>query len=590
MGDYVPSDVVSEEALAAFLHGQELEDIGDLPSALEIYQDVCASSAAASAMPFDCSLPFRTVSPPLPLVVSMALNSLGGAHLDAGRIPMARTAFTKSLRLWASNGMSLMNLGDLERSHGCQDKALAFYERAAALKPLGKSRQPEWVESWLATPRIECVALASCMCILMLHQRDCFDAALPYLRRFNSEYRIAPAVWRLVNDVSGGRREPARIAAPDERVYRYADAVPLPLLATLKQAFAPGAAFWAETNYVAGSYYSFYFDVRQAPSNAVEQLALTLLPLTGCAERIAGVSWWAHSKPAFSSIGHQLHFDTEERTLAATGEVLHPAVTTVCYLQEGVAGADGPHAAGQAASSPTIVYDQRLPDCAVGAQGASVAHVAHPMVDTVLFYPGDRLHCVCPAAPSRPPPPRPCRKRTRSTRGAGSPSSGTAEDSDGEQPDGTEPRDNGESLEAQVTAAARITLMISFWTRALGPKDMPASMRRAAPSGVCAAVPRATRACSWPRSLNIPDVLRAKGDSKSTAAESPDHPRGPRRLAVTEVVNPWQRLAPLSPACDDAAGRSHEHDPWHGLVVPAERDTHFFIRSMADLRGCFGNE
>lgn len=49
----------------------------------------------------------------------------------------------------------------------------------------------------------------------------------------------------------------------------------------------------------------------------------------------AGCSWWAHSKCCSSSLGHQLHFDTEERTLSATGEVLHPAVTTVTYLSVG---------------------------------------------------------------------------------------------------------------------------------------------------------------------------------------------------------------------------------------------------------------
>ena len=59
-----------------------------------------------------------------------------------------------------------------------------------------------------------------------------------------------------------------------------------------------------------------------------------------------------------------------------------------------------------------------------------------------------------------------------------------------------------------------------------------------------------------------------------------------RRLAVPEVADPWQKL-PDAAAERGAGGAA---DRWRGLTVPDDRDTHFFVRSMAELHGCYGNE
>jgi hypothetical protein len=63
-------------------------------------------------------------------------------------------------------------------------------------------------------------------------------------------------------------------------------------------------------------------------------------PLVGC-------EWWCHSRPITnSSLGHQLHFDTDELALEQLGEVHCPAYGSVCYLAGGRNGA------------PTLVLDQ----------------------------------------------------------------------------------------------------------------------------------------------------------------------------------------------------------------------------------------
>jgi len=311
-------------------------------------------------------------------------------------------------------------------------------------------------------------------------------------------------------------------------------------------------------------------------------------------------SWWAHSKPYHSSLGHQLHFDTEERTLSATGEVLHPAVTTVTYLSEGgcVSGAAASSTDQKPClASPTVVFEQALSDCTARSAGAPAAHVVHPVEGTTLFYPGEWLHGVCPspAPPASTNSARQCptkisepaglpacsQSRGKRHRRGNPEANGPAALTQGSNEDecGTKPRDRTceETAGAEPGSAVdeeavppRITLMISFWRRPIGAGDFPASVRRATSTGVCAAIPRSSRSCTWPRSLEVVKAVEATG------APWPQ----PRCLAVPAVADPWQKL-PVGSASEDC---------WRGLTVPEERDTHFFLHSMADLQGCYGNE
>ena len=86
-------------------------------------------------------------------------------------------------------------------------------------------------------------------------------AALPYLRRFGARYRVAPAVWRLV----GGAVPASAKTAGGADVVRYEGAVGAPLLGALQRAFSPAASFWVETDYHAGAYTSFWYDLAAPP-------------------------------------------------------------------------------------------------------------------------------------------------------------------------------------------------------------------------------------------------------------------------------------------------------------------------------------
>eukprot|EP00966_Prymnesium_polylepis_P058881 1364753-Prymnesium_polylepis.1 len=218
------------------------------------------------------------------LVLSAALATLGSLARDADDLDEARAALAESLAVWPSNATAQLKLGELELHHGCFARALRLYESAAAQLPqLAPAAAPAWYAELVVTPRADAVSAAAYTLSLLLHLVGRYDDALPHLRRLGMTYRLAPAVW----DAVTARPPPALPPAPPGRRHsdatedpmRFSGAVPPSLLAFLKGAFAPRAPFWAESDYAARGYFSFWYDVAAPPRNAVEVLARLLLPL-----------------------------------------------------------------------------------------------------------------------------------------------------------------------------------------------------------------------------------------------------------------------------------------------------------------------
>ena len=663
---------------AAFAQAQQLENEGDADAALAAYTELVRAARAAhsSTLTYDETSGPGTGGeiidsvPPTALVVSVALNSLGGLLLDARKLSDASAAFEDSLSVWGANGMALINLGDLEREHGGFETGFVHYQKAAELPPLedaddaddadgqashteegqgeegeevGEEEEEEeegesdWFASFVVGPRVECVAQASYMCALMLHQLDRGSEAARYLRRFDIRHRLAPHVWALVNhneikadvDVEAtdgteaagapeatdaaaaapstaaaatkatkatkeARKARGSAAVADERasgkgasgegacggraadgeggvVVRWEGGVAPELLRRLKAAFTQDSPFWRETDYAERGYFSFWHDAAMPPRTVVDELAMALLPLTGHAERIVGFEWWVHTRAEARSIGHQMHFDTEEASLAA-GRLVHPLVSSVTYLS------------GGGRSDPTVVFNQR-----VGDLGADHAHVSHPKADCVLMFPGDRLHCVCPSAPlaeplaattaAAPPAALPAaqspaagRNKRRKTGAAGG--HGAAAQAASSASAASAGRATGASsgLANPSRHPQRVTLMIGFWA-----EDVASIVRRE-PLGACGPVPRPTRTCTWPR------LLTAATAAPTAAAQAAGAATSARRVAVPRVEAPWEAVPPAAPDGSGGAVPAEEEDPWSGLEIPEARNHRFFLRSMAEFR------
>ena len=548
--------------LERFMRAQRCEERADEAGAAEHYGEVItAAEYLASPLPSpltDTALR-EAVAPPVSLVASMACTSLGGLHLDAQRLEQARGCFVSSLGWWPDNAMSLLNLGDLEREHGSLSLAVTHYVSAAALPPVHEAggelsgeeeddageEMPTWFDQWVSMPRVEAVALASYMCALLHHQSLAFDRALPYLRRFSRlRYRLAPALWRLAcTRPLANASLPSSAAAirkDPQAVRRFDQSVPIPLLERLRSAFAVSSPFWTESRYAGRGYFSFWYDVSQPPRSCVEALAKHLLPLTGCAEQIVGCEWWVHTRAQGRSIGHQMHFDTEESTLAR-GDVLHPIVSSVTYI-------DG----DPTQSDPTVVLDQRVTD-----DFAPSAWVSHPTLGSTLFFPGDRLHCVVPAAPAAPAAPPPLhngRKRVR-------PSASVNGD---------------ERLTPSMEQPQRVTLMIGFWAQPVHTEC------RRVPYDACGPVPRGTRACTWPEKLTLP----------TEPSEVAELQQGCER-ALTQVTcrnvpsfkgDPWERIKGAKEGSAASSGPDGTAGHWLDLDVPEARNHRFFVSSIKEFR------
>jgi tetratricopeptide (TPR) repeat protein len=201
-------DAARMNCYAAFAQAQQLENEGDNDAALAAYTELVRAARAAhsSTLTYDeksgpgVYAEIIDSVPPTALVVSVALNSLGGLLLDARKLSDASVAFEDSLTVWGANGMALINLGDLEREHGNFETGFVHYQKAAELPPLGdgddaddaggrasdsdevqdeqgeeeeeEEEESDWFASFVVGPRLECVAQASYMCALMLHQLD----------------------------------------------------------------------------------------------------------------------------------------------------------------------------------------------------------------------------------------------------------------------------------------------------------------------------------------------------------------------------------------------------------------------------------
>ena len=97
---------------AAFAQAQQLENEGDNDAALVAYTELVRAARAAHSSPLtydETSGPGANAEiidsvPPTALVVSVALNSLGGLLLDARKLSDASVAFEDSLSVWGANG------------------------------------------------------------------------------------------------------------------------------------------------------------------------------------------------------------------------------------------------------------------------------------------------------------------------------------------------------------------------------------------------------------------------------------------------------------------------------------------------------
>ena len=422
----------------------------------------------------------------------------------------------------------------------------------------------------------EVEATASFMSAFLLSTLSRHDEALDHLRKFRLTHRVHPNVWRVAS--AGARPKPLSMSldrrtriphslsssspppssadfspriycgwgsGDDNRLGDRGGMLPPELYRRMCDLFAPGAAYWKESDYDNRGYYSYYLPLNDRvckdPTNVVEDVIVRhLLPIVERSYRekevgssktsssssssrpqIVGAEWWVHTRPLGANLGHQLHFDTDECLLNREGRVTHPSISSVMYLTgAGWDRRDAGDPSTAAAAGATVVFDQ-TPESKEVAPGA---WVSHPRDNAFMIFPGNLLHGVLPCI------------------------GGGGDDGDD---------DSGNDGEEGIH---RLTLMVGFWmrdvTEGMGERDLYTT---------CGPMPPATSEHSW-----VVQARRGYGEDKSKL-KNKDHQSSMRADRRGESLT-YDVLPSTSPAWDEFS-----NDGTSNLTIPKGLDHRFFV-------------
>jgi hypothetical protein len=388
------------------------------------------------------------------------------------------------------------------------------------------------------------------MAAMLLSTNSRHDEADQQLQYFpDLSHRIHPNVWRGAS--TGAPISNNVVVEPSKCPVSFGSPVLPPALYTkLCQVFDKDASYWIESDYGARGYYSYFADLPKdstnfKPTNAIEEAVVYhLLPriqrhlgeeLTAT---IVGYEWWVHTRPVGASLGHNLHFDTDESKLetAADGSISHPFVSSVLYLT------------APPVSGATIVF-QQTPEA---TENAPFAWSSQPVDNSMMVFPGNLLHGVLP-----------CRD------------AGTSETSAAVVVTNDDVNDDAliESLLAACgkpppvdSAKHRLSFMVGFWTR-----RVPDEMAERRLYGPCGPLPSPNEA-DWVKELQEGYNRNSKqaGNGRTGATESFAAP-----TPLPCVTPGWEAI------------NTNKHDQpceGPGLEVPRAIDHRFFV---ADAPGCF---
>jgi hypothetical protein len=372
------------------------------------------------------------------------------------------------------------------------------------------------------------------MASMLLSTMHDHDGALQQLKHLDVTHRIHPNVWSGSVGANGNAQRNHATAESKIRVYASGgDAndgfLPQDLNDQMCQVFAPDAPYWEETDYSNRGYYSYFANIDSinattevSHSNLIDHLVVEHLLPAAMAQRsqaendkepIVGYEWWVHTRPVHASLGHNLHFDTDEATLNKTGQIYHPVLSSVLYLT------GSPDTAGA-----TIVLDQ-APDA---TSNATKCWRNVPVPNSLLVFPGNLLHGVLPC-------PGQCEVATNASGGGRSSASNplpTASELDWLA---TTTSDDG----APNKAPHRLTFLVGFWTRRV--PDLVETRLY----GPCGPLPSASE-YKWVEQLH-----QWYGSNASTTSLRPAAQEVPRHESVPCITPAWEPVNHDPPEGDD---------------------------------------
>ncbi|GMH84320.1 hypothetical protein TL16_g09888 [Triparma laevis f. inornata] len=367
-----PKSPTNTPILAAIYMLQSSEDTEEsITQALDIL-----SSIPSSPIPSDYS--YNTVKPSkkrkstldseIPQFLHPSIVS-SYASLSLHLLTSSPTHLTSSLSSFPSNPSSLLRHASLLRSSSKLESSYNYYVKAykSALNLRNLENVIIEFSDFIDLSELTSTASKSCyMSCLLGSLLSHHTSVLEHLSNFKITKRIKPSIWKCIpintgRDVEGDCLE-------------IRDFLPSNYLERMKEIFKPGGLFWKETGYPPTSFYSFYIRKPLKSGNVLEQvifdIMLNRLSETYDTSKIVGGEFWAHTRSGGSSLGHQLHYDTDELRLEKEKILKHPAISSVLYLSS--------------EGGNTLVFDDEK------------TYVVKPEAGKFIAFKGDRLHGVLP--------------------------------------------------------------------------------------------------------------------------------------------------------------------------------------------------
>jgi len=421
------------------------------------------------------------------------------------------------------------------------------------------------------------------MCAMLWSMEGRHDKSLDHLRNFQLTHRLHPNVWKIGKPLGntptptqGVDTEPTLSFQPPGGI------LPSHLYDAMTKLFAPSSAYWIESDYANRGYYSFFHEYDGAnaeqPRNLIEEIVVNhMIPraeqcLVNMAKNsddeksksvsttICGYEWWVHTRPIKANLGHNLHFDTDECMLAQEGKVTHPVLSSVLYLTGG-GGAEQSDLSTESSPSPagaTIILDQTPESETVGEscwQGI-------PEDNTLLIFPGNRLHGVLPCPGNR-----------------------NQEIQENDETSTTKIKtliDDWTNNKSNMTRSSpshsnrpsdRLTFMVGFWTR-----NVPADMKQRSLYGPCGPLPPATKTHTW-----VSEIMEGYNTNGTTNMSTP------KRIVAEKIMTPtiMRKVSPAWECIQSKIGDKEDEDENKKdphLVIPHGIDHRFFVR---DAPYCF---
>ena len=424
------------------------------------------------------------------------------------------------------------------------------------------------------------------MCAMLWSMEGRHDRSLDHLRGFQFTHRLHPNVWKIGKPPPPQAKQVADINPP-LAFQPPGGILPSHLYAAITKLFAPDSAYWIESDYATRGYYSFFhkYDSGNAeqPRNLLEDIIINhLLPRaqqclvnmtktnskngdeksdSSDSTTICGFEWWTHTRPIQANLGHNLHFDTDESMLDQEGKVTHPVLSSVLYLTGGEHNDLSDSQVKESPAGATIILDQTPDSETVG----ETCWQGIPKDNTLLLFPGNRLHGVLPCPGDRD-------KEIQENVEENSTKIDTLIH---DLKNGKRNNSGGSKSSCTGHPPHRLTFMVGFWSR-----NVPAAMKQCHIYGPCGPLPPPTEEHTW-----VHETMDGYSKHGATSTDKD----ATEQIVAQEFMIPTI-LPSVSPAweCIQSKKGNNQNENESGndpdLIIPQGVDHRYFVR---DAPHCF---